>query len=75
MPYDRNQDLPESVRDSLPEGAQTIYRKAFNNAWNQYSDPEDRQGSSTREETAHSVAWGAVKQSYEKKGDRWVKKD
>jgi len=75
MPYDRNADLPKSVRDNLPEHAQTIYRKAFNNAWDEYSDPEDRRESAGREETAHRVAWAAVKASYEKDGDRWVKKD
>jgi len=75
MPYDRNADLPESVRDPLPDGAQTIYRKAFNDAWDEYSDPEERRGSATREETAHRVAWAAVKKSYEKKDGRWVRKD
>jgi len=75
MPYDRNADLPDSVRDNLPEKAQTIYRNAFNNAWDEYSDPKDRRGDASREETAHRVAWSTVKNSYEKKGDRWVKKD
>jgi cation transport regulator len=75
MPYDRNADLPKSVRDNLPEHAQTIYRKAYNNAFDQYSDPKDRRGSADREETAHRVAWAAVKDSYEKKDDRWVRKD
>ena len=75
MPYDRNADLPKSVRDNLPQGAQTIYRKAFNSAWEQYDEPKERRGSATREETAHRVAWAAVKKSYHKKDDRWVKKD
>jgi cation transport regulator len=75
MPYDRNADLPQQVRDNLPEKAQEIYRKAFNNAWDQYADPEDRRGDASREETAHRVAWAAVKESYEKQGERWVKKD
>lgn len=75
MPYERNADLPEQVRDNLPENAQKIYRKAFNNAWDQYEKKEDRRGDASREETAHRVAWAAVKESYEKQGDRWVKKD
>lgn len=75
MPYERNADLPEQVRDNLPEKAQEIYRNAFNNAWDQYADPEDRKGDASREETAHRVAWAAVKESYEKHGERWVKKD
>ena len=75
MPYDRNADLPRQVRDALPDDAQTIYRSAFNHAWDQYADEEDRKGDASREETAHRVAWSAVKQSYTKEGDRWVKKN
>lgn len=73
MPYDRNTELPDSVRDNLPDQAQTIYRKAFNSAWDQYKDPAERRGDADREETAHKVAWSAVKESYEKKSDHWVK--
>ena len=36
MLYEHNADLPKSVRDNLPKGAQAICRKAFNNAWEQY---------------------------------------
>lgn len=70
MPYDRNADLPESVTDNLPQGAQTIYRKAFNSAWAEYAGKSDREG------IAHRVAWSAVKDSYRKneQGD-WVRKD
>jgi cation transport regulator len=75
MPYDRNTDLPDSVHDNLPPHAQTIYRKAFNDAFEQYKDPDDRRGDASREETAHKVAWSAVKQRYRKKGERWVAKD
>jgi cation transport regulator len=73
MPYDNNSDLPDSVRDNLPAKAQEIYRKAFNSAWDEYSDPEDRRGDAGREETAHKVAWAAVKKVYYKEGDKWVK--
>ena len=76
MPYDRNADLPKQVTDNLPEHAQTIYRKAWNSAWDQYKDPDDRQGNADREETAHRVAWAAVKEVYEKDDDgNWVQKD
>lgn len=75
MSYQRNADLPKSVRDNLARGAQTIYRKAYNSAWKLYDEAKKRRGSASREETAHRVAWAAVKQSYKKKGDRWVKKD
>ncbi|MGD2082517.1 MAG: ChaB family protein [Chromatiales bacterium] len=68
MPYDSISELPDSVRANLPRGAQAIYKEAFNNAWDQYSDRKDR------EATAHKVAWSAVKKRYEKRGDRWVER-
>ena len=66
MPYDSLKGLPDSVRDNLPEQAQTIYREAYNSAWDQYADPDERRGDASREETAHRVAWTAVKQRYAK---------
>lgn len=69
MPYDRNSDLPDQVRDHLPAHAQDIYREAFNSAWEQYEDPEDRRGDASREEVAHRVAWSAVKEKYDKGSD------
>ncbi len=74
MPYQSLSALPESVRKSLPRHAQEIYLAAFNNAWDEYSDPGDRRGEASREETAHKVAWAAVKQKYEKTGDRWQRR-
>lgn len=75
MPYDTNDDLPKDVQDALPEQAQEIYREAYNSAWDQYDDAEDREGDASREETAHSVAWSAVKNEYEKTDGDWQKKD
>ncbi|MEE4659820.1 MAG: ChaB family protein [Halieaceae bacterium] len=75
MPYKNLSELPDNVRSSLPQHAQEIYLAAFNNAWDQYSDPAERQGDATREETAHKVAWAAVKQQYVKQGDLWRRKD
>ena len=74
MPYKNVSDLPAQVRDNLPQHAQEIYRAAFNSAWDEYKDADERRGDDSREETAHKVAWAAVKKEYEKKGDRWVKK-
>lgn len=68
MPYERITELPNSVRNNLPKHAQEIYKSAFNSAWDQYSDHNNR------EETAHKVAWSAVKEKYAKRDDRWVKK-
>jgi cation transport regulator len=66
MPYPKLADLPESVKHVLPKHAQEIYRAAFNNAWDEYARPSDRHDDSSREETAHAVAWAAVKKKYEK---------
>lgn len=68
MPYESNDDLPERVKGVLPGHARTIYRKAFNAAWHEYRDASDRRGHASREETAHKVAWAAVKKTY-RKGD------
>ncbi len=76
MPYDKRSELPDPVRDNLPSHAQEIYMEAFNSAWEQYDDPEDRRGDASREEVAHRVAWSAVKNVYHKNesGD-WVRKE
>ena len=76
MPYDTLKDLPDSVRDNLPKHAQEIYKEAFNSAWDQYDEPEERRGDASREETAHRVAWAAVKKTYEKDDDsgKWKRK-
>lgn len=73
MPYSKNSELPDNVKDNLPSHAQEIYRKAFNSAWDEYKDPDDRRGDDSREEVAHKVAWSAVKKEYHKDGDRWVR--
>lgn len=74
MPYNSNKDLPDRVKNNLPEHAQDIYREAYNNAAKQYKEPEKRRGAESQEEVAHKVAWAAVKQKYIKKGDEWVEK-
>lgn len=78
MPYyESKRDLPKSVADNLPNHAQDIYREAFNNAWEQYKDPDKRRDDASREETAHKVAWNAVKEKYEKdeKSGKWQRKE
>lgn len=73
MPYDSKRELPENVRNVLPEDAQEIYMAAFNDAWDEYADPEDRRGDQSREQAAHQIAWSAVKQSFEKRDGEWQK--
>lgn len=73
MPYQSLSELPRQVKNNMPKHAQEIYKEAFNHAWEQYKDPEDRNGS--REEVAHKVAWSAVKEKYKKQDDKWVSKE
>ena len=65
MPYPNNDDLPDSVKHSLPSGAQTIYRKTYNAA--------DKQNPDYDEERLAKIAWSAVKKVYKKVGDEWVR--
>lgn len=75
MPYSDKSELPDSVRNVLPDHAQDIYKEAFNSAYDEYKNPSDRQGNTDREETAHRVAWSAVKQKYTKDDDgSWHRK-
>lgn len=74
MPYENLSDLPDSVKNHLPEHAQEIYKEAYNNAWDQYADPNKRRSDDSREEVAHKVAWSAVKEKYEKSNEQWVRK-
>lgn len=69
MPYQSIDELPEGPRTVLPQHAQEIYKEAFNSAYDQYKDPDDRIAGADREETAHKVAWSAVKKTYEKGED------
>lgn len=64
MPYGTNQELPDSVKDSLPDAAQDIFRKSFNAALKKY-EKEDR---------AFKIAWAAVRKAgYKKMNDKWTK--
>lgn len=75
MPYTSKSELPENVKRVLPDHAQDIYKEAFNSAWEEYKEPSERRGGNDREETAHKVAWSAVKKTYEKSEDgAWRKK-
>ena len=67
MPFARNAELPANVRSSLPPGAQTVWRGAFNSA------------NETRSESSSiRIAWTAVRRAgYEPPASgsgQWVKK-
>ncbi|MBU0598949.1 ChaB family protein, partial [Patescibacteria group bacterium] len=67
MPYSTIGELPDGVK-KLPKHGQEIYQKAFNAAFEQYKDRNNR------EALAHATAWSAVERAYEKVDGRWVSK-
>jgi cation transport regulator len=68
MPYQNVYELPDSVEAHVPRHDQEIYKEAFNHAFDEYADPAQWSGQTSREETAHKVAWAAVKRVLEKAG-------
>ena len=76
MPFKNSNELPDSVKNVLPQHAQDIYKEAFNSAYDEYKAPSSRRDDASREEVAHKVAWAAVKKKYAKgTDDRWHSKD
>ncbi len=67
MPYSSIAELPRAVADHLPTHAQEIFLAAFNHALVEYKDEPDP------EQSAFKVAWSAVKKTYHKDADIWVK--
>jgi len=77
FPYNATKDLPEAVRNVLPDHAQEIFMKAANAAWEKYKDPKERRDpKESREEVAYKIAWAAVERVYSKdpKTGKWARK-
>ncbi len=74
MPYQTNADLPDSIKNLLPQHAQDIYRAAFNHAWDEYKNPKKRKTPESQQQVSHKVAWAAVKKKYHKVKNQWVEK-
>ena len=74
MPYKTIADLPDSVKHVLPIHAQEIYAAAFNHAWEEYKNPQKRQGQESKEQIAHKVAWTAVEKKYTMSNGSWVER-
>ncbi len=68
MPYNALSELPDAVQ-KMPKHAQEIYMGAYNGAWEQYKDRDNR------EALAHATAWAAVEKSYEKRNGKWIAKE
>lgn len=63
MPYKKISELPKQTQ-ILPTHAKKIWMGAFNSAYEKYKD----------DERSAKIAWGAVKKSYKKVGERWIRK-
>lgn len=68
MPYARNADLPDSIRNALPAEAQSTFRTIVNNALKQYDGDESR---------AFATAWAALRRAGWNKGEsgKWHKEE
>ena len=70
MPYKSTSDLPDKVKDHLPQHAAEIYLHAFNSAYEQYKNPKKRRNPrEDQEKVAHKIAWSAVEKKYHKTED------
>ncbi|HEY9801945.1 MAG TPA: ChaB family protein [Leptolyngbyaceae cyanobacterium] len=66
MPYQQVSELPQEIRDQLPQHGQNIFLAAFNAA----------QSDGMSEEGARDVAWNSVRMEYEQgKEGQWQRKD
>ena len=66
--FDDDSELPKGISNNLPKNAQKLYKEVFNSAYDRYKHDANV------EQIAHRVAWGAVKEKFEKTGNRWQKK-
>jgi cation transport regulator len=66
MPYKDVAELPDSVKNSLPKHAQVIYLAAYNNASEQYADPEKRRGAASLEEVPTRLPGQQLKRTIRK---------
>lgn len=74
-PYHHIDELPDAIQQVLPVPAQKLYKDAFNSALDQHADDAQKQSGTSREETAHRLAWSQVKQKgyiKDKKTGKWI---
>jgi cation transport regulator len=74
MTYESTEELPDTIRDVLPERAQEIYVEAYNETWEAY---DERWSSELgREGVANREAWANVKQEFVQDDDtrKWYPK-
>lgn len=65
MPYDKNSELPDQVRNNASSECQTVFRKAYNSIQEDNPDLD--------ESDVFQRAWGAMKDSCSKSNGEWTK--
>jgi cation transport regulator len=75
MRYEKKSDLPDTIRDVLPEAAQQIYLEAYQRSYDDYE--EGKGGQLSRGSVAHRDGWMALQHEYEqdKETGEWHRKD
>ena len=63
MTYKNISDLPDTLRQSLPEEAQEIYIAAYNKSWENYEEAVEP-GEQDRAAVAHRDGWAAVNHEF-----------
>lgn len=62
--YESMDELPDVVREELPEEAQELYMKGYNASWEMYE--EEQAGDMSQEAVANRDGWAAVKREFTK---------
>lgn len=73
--YKSKSDLPETLREFLPEKLQELYLDAYQKAWESYEESEG--GDLDQEGVAHRDAMMAVEHDYvhDRESGKWYPKD
>lgn len=74
MRYQNKSELPETLQLTLPEEAQDVYIRAFNDATREETPTPG--GELSQDAAAHSVAWQAVEREFERSAHdgKWYRK-
>jgi cation transport regulator len=62
-----NLNVPKDIVSILPPPAQSIYRRAYRRAYEEYVSPGREQGYQSMTEMLHKKAWAVVAATYKKK--------
>jgi cation transport regulator ChaB len=76
MYYQDRTSLPQTLQETLPAEAQTLYLDTYNQVWEQVA--EQGKDEATRSTIAHQMAWDAMTRQFSlvKRNDKgeWVRK-